>query len=255
MLFPDCYNQKHTSALNKISGRLTEGREFLLSCNPKMSIVENSKQAYHERWYGNASENRCNELTRHFFQRYYISSNGIDSLRKYVKYTGGRDFHWINHFFMLMNNKYYRWAVSEFMADRYSSGLLEIPRSRFDQELKKQLPKTVGDGSLVRYGRNLLTAVRDNGLLEGKVKKSIVSPSITVESLSFMLYFLFDCGFGSTEFDDSPLFRSLLKPRELLVPLFLDGERLGYWEFTGDRESLRFNYSFTNLEKWLDFIS
>ncbi len=68
------------------------------------------------------------------------------------------------------------------MEERYKCGLLEIPRSRFDQELKKRLPETIGDGNLARYGQNLLTAIRDNGLLVWKVKKIIVSPAISVRA-------------------------------------------------------------------------
>ncbi len=68
--------------------------------------------------------------------------------------------------------------------------MVEIPRSRFDQELKKQLPDTVGPGSLARYGQNLLTAIRDNGLLEGRNKKTIISPALSARTMAYMLYTL-----------------------------------------------------------------
>jgi hypothetical protein len=153
---------------------------------------------------------------------------------------------------MLLDDPYYRWATTDFMSDRYQIGFIEIPRSRFDQELKKHLPNTVGAGSVVRYGKNLLTAIRDNGLLEGKVKKAIVSPYLSVKTMAFFLYTLSDFGVGSNEFDMSPLFLSILKPRDLLVPLFHEGERLGYWDFTGDREKIRLNLNHSSLQNWLE---
>lgn len=252
MNLPDCYQTRHSSALNKISGRLFEGREFISSFNIAESVPENAENACINRWYGNASERKCNELTRHFSQRYIITPESFESLRSYVHASSGKDFPWVNHFYMLLDDPYYRWATADFMADRYQNGLIEIPRSRFDQELKKQLPDSVGAGSLARYGQNLLTAIRDNGLLEGKMKKVIVSPALFVKTLGYMLYSLADFGVGSNEFDTSPLFQSLLKPRDLLVPLFNEGDRLGYWDFTGDREKIKLTLNHTSLRNWLE---
>ena len=252
MPLSEYYKQRHSSALNKISGRLTEGKEFIFAFDCENSVPINAQKAYTNRWYGNASERKCNELTRHFHHRYVLSNENFHALNSYLTSAGGHDFPWINHFYMLLNDPYYRWASSEFMEDRYKCGLLEIPRSRFDQELKKRLPETIGDGSLARYGQNLLTAIRDNGLLVGKGKKTMVSPAISVVTLAFMLYTLSDLGGGANDFDGSPLFLSLLKPRDLLVPLFVEGEQLGFWEFTGDRERIRLNLSLANLQSWME---
>jgi hypothetical protein len=252
MTIHSCYHVRHSSALNKISGRLLEGREFIASFDVLLSVPQNAKIACIDRWYGNASERKCNELTRHFNQRYILTAENFEFLRLYMQGVSGKDFPWINHFYMLLDDPYYHWAVADFMPDRYQKGLMEIPRSRFDQELKKQLPDTVGAGSLARYGQNLLTAIRDNGLLEGKVKKIIVSPALKVKTMAFMLYTLSDLGVGSNEFDMSPLFLSILKSRDLLVPLFYEGERLGYWDFTGDRERIRLNLNHQSLNNWLE---
>lgn len=247
-----CYQTRHSSALNKISGRLPEGREFIVSFDVSRPVDENARNSYLNRWYGNASERKCKELTRHFYQRYVLTPGHFNSLQRYVQRTAGEDFPWLNHFHMLLDDPYYRWATAEFLSECYRNSQIDLPRQRFDRELKKRLPKTVNNSSAVRYGRNLLTAIRDNGLLEGKVKKTIVSPALRAKTLAFMLYALSDCGFGSNEFDASPLFYSLCKPRELLIPLFNTGERAGYWEFTGDHERISFNFNHTCLKHWLE---
>ena len=252
MSIHSCYKVRHSSALNKISGRLPEGREFIAAFDISQSVPRNVQRAYMNRWYGNASERKCNELTRHFKHRFVIAPENFESLRRYIQKTSGEDFSWLNHFYMLLDDPYYRWATAVFMPDRYRSGLIEIPRSRFDQELKKQLPDTVGDGSIARYGQNLLTAIRDNGLLEGRAKKTMVSPALSVKTLAYMLYTLSDCGVGANGFDSSPLFLSLLKTRDLLVPIFSEGERSGYWDFTGDREKIRLNLNQPDLKSWLE---
>lgn len=247
-----CYRTRHSSALNKISGRLPEGLEFISSFDVSRSVIENAQQSYLHRWYGNVSERKCKELTRHFRQRYVLTTNHFKSLQLYVQNTDGEDFPWLNHFYMLLDDPYYRWATSEFLSECSQNGQMTLPRQRFDRELKKRLPETVGDGSAMRYGQNLLTAIRDNGLLEGKVKKKLISPGLRARTLAFMLYSLLDCGVVSSEFDTSPLFHSFCKPRQLLIPLFNEGERSGYWEFTGGHELIKFNFSHICLKNWLE---
>jgi len=249
---PDCYKTRHSSALNKISGRLAEGREFIVSYDESKSVPDNIQNAYMNRWYGNASERKCSELTRHFDQRYVITADNFKSLRLYLNAVSGEGFPWINHFYMLLNDPYYRWATADYISNRYQSGFLDIPRSQFDQQLSQQLPDTVGTGSLARYGQNLLTAIRDNGLLQGTMKKTIVSPAIPAKTMAFMIYSLSDFGVGCNEFDQSPLFLSMLKLRDLLVPIFNEGEQLGYWEFTGDREKIKLNLKQPSLNSWLE---
>jgi len=252
MTLHPCYETRHLSALNKITSRLPEAREFISSFDISLSVLDNARQAYINRWYGNASERKSKELTRHFTQRYLLSSEHFELLRRYIFHTSAQDFPWINHFYMLLNDPYYRWATTDFMPERYRIGLVEIPRSRFDQELKKQLPNTVGPGSLARYGQNLLTAIRDNGLLEGRGKKTIISSALSARTMAYMLYTLSDLGVGANDFDTSPLFLSLMKPLDLLVPLFHEGERLGYWDFTGDSEKIRLNLNHPSLQYWLE---
>lgn len=247
-----CYRQSHYSALNKISARLTEAREFITSFDVTLTVAQNARNAFNNRWYGNSSERKCTELTGHFKDRFAKNSGLFCLLKKFLQYTAFEQFAWINHFFMLLDDPYYRWATTDFLYNRLQQGLLEIPRSRFDQELKKQLPESVGIGSVTRYGRNLLTAIRDNGLLEGKVKKQINSSFISSRTLSFMIYSLSDLGVSAYEFDSSPLYRSLLKPPEYLSSLFISGARFGHWEFTGDYNSVTFTLRHPDLKTWIE---
>lgn len=252
MELPDYYNQHHSADLNKISGRLPEAKEFILSYDPNVSVPENASRAYKQRWYGNASEANAGKLTRHFAHRLVITKDHFLLLRKFLDTRRWRNFPIINHFFMVLDDKYYRWASSEFLARRYSDGILQVPQVKFDQELKEQLPESVGAGSLLRYGKNLRTALRDNGLLKGRQVKIISSPVCMCATLAFMLYSLGDFGAGAGDFDGSPLFFSLLKSREELIPLFLEGEKSGYWEFIGDSSHLSYILSWPNLATWME---
>ncbi|NQT60101.1 MAG: hypothetical protein HQ557_14050 [Bacteroidetes bacterium] len=58
MPLSEYYNQRHSSALNKISGRLSEGKEFIFAYDSESSIPINAQKAYTNRWYGNVSERK-----------------------------------------------------------------------------------------------------------------------------------------------------------------------------------------------------
>lgn len=86
-MLSQCYRQSHTAALNKISARLPEAREFISSFDCTLSVALNSKNAFINRWYGNASERKCSELTRHFNDRFVKSADFFILLREYLART------------------------------------------------------------------------------------------------------------------------------------------------------------------------
>ena len=254
-MLPDCYSTAHSSAFNKIGARLPEAREFILSYGPTQNVSWNAQKAFQNRWYGNATEAVCSQLTRHFMALFNRVPGQILLLRRFLRGPDSISFPVINHFYTLLADPYYRWAASEYLAERFEQHRLEVPIDPFAAELRRHLPPSVGPGSSIRYAQNLMTALRDNGLLAGKVNKTIAGPLLTTQCLAYMLYALSDFGVGVNEFDGSPLHRSIIKPREIFVPLFQEGERLGYWEFTGDRNRLSANLRLKGLERWMEAAS
>jgi len=251
----ECYSNLHSSALNKISARIPDAREFIFSFNPEKPVSENAQSAFQNRWYGNATEDVCTKLTGHFNQRFNRMPGQIFLLRRFIHGTDASSFPVINHFYMLLADPYYRWAASEYLVNRFVEHRLAISVDSFAIEVRKHLPSDFVIGTSIRYARNILAALRDNGLLTGKVNKEIASPSISIQSLAYILYALSDWGIGVNEFDGSPVHLSMLKPRELFIPLFQEGERLGYWEFTGDRKRLSANLRMNGLKQWMEASS
>lgn len=246
-----CYREGHYGALMKASARLSEAREFIALYDENATVAENALAAQAGRWYGNASPAVCRELTRFFHDRFVPVPGHLASLRRFMKLGEEAPFPVLNHFYMILRDPYYRWAASDWLPARMEAGLVDIPRNGFEDEAKKVFSDVLGPTTMTRYCRNMLTALRDNGYLSGKASKSIASPAVSASALGFMLYTLKELGDGFNEFDESPLFRALLKPRELMVPLFQEGERRRWWEFTGDRTKLRGSFTLTCLNDFL----
>jgi hypothetical protein len=236
----------------KVSARIPEAREFIALYDPDRSISENAEAALRGRWYGNASARVCRELTVFFHDRFIIRPQNLASLRRVLSRTEEFPFPILNHFYMILRDPYYRWAAADWLPGRMEAGLPDIPRNTFEDNAKKVFPEVLGPKTVTRYCRNILTALRDNGYLSGQVNKSIASPAVTVTALGYMLYTMKELGEGFNDFDGSPLFRALLKPRDLLVPLFREGEIRRWWEFTGDRSRLSGHFTLTGLDAFLE---
>lgn len=247
----ECYSTRHSPDLVKVGARLTEAKEFLRSYREDQPLAWNRNEAFQGRWYGNATADVCSKLTGQFVHRFDRLPGQLRFLRRFMEAAGPGSFPLLNHYFMVLGDPYYRWAASEFLPRQYETFRNEISRDAMAAELKAVLPPDLEPATVVRYARNLLTALRDNGLLKGRVRKELSVPNLEVPVLGYMVYSLKDGGQAAGAFDGSPVMRSLLRPRELFVPLFRDGERRGYWEFTGDKNTLRFQLRHSGLESWL----
>lgn len=249
------YNSEHKGSLNKFAARVTEAKEFWLAYNNSNALDANANAAITGRWFGNMPENFSLRLLRHFEDRFLVRSPVFNSIQTYFhNQLDHSEFLWLNHLFMLMHDPYYRFASADYLSERLNMGVVEISRVAFYKAISQKLPKGTSVMTSNKYGRNCLGALMENGLLKGTAKKSITSPSINSRTLALLLHTLADLGEGAMSFDGSPLFHSLLKSREILLPILMDGERLGYWEFTGDRNRLSLNLKYHSLNGWVQRI-
>lgn len=251
---PDLYETEHISSLAKVGARLTEAREFLAAYDPEAGLPANAAVAFNQRWYGNVTADVCRRLTYSFNQRFNRLPGQLCALRRLL--AAGDSSWWpvLNHVCMNLADPYYRWTAAEYLASRFEQARIEVYREDLELELMAHLPASFTGATVNRFARNLLTALRDNGYLIGTTKKRITSPGIPVGILAYILYTMADAGIGANHFGESPVFRALLKPRELFVPIFREGERAGWWEFTGDRSRLSLNLRFGSLSMWLEEV-
>ena len=145
-MLPDCYSTAHSSAFNKIGARLPEAREFIASCVPTQTISWNAQKAFQNRWYGNATEAVCSQLTRHFMARFNHDARQFLLLRRFLHGTDSISFPVINHFYLLLADPYYRWAAGEYLAERFEQHRVELPIDPFAGELRRHLPPSVKRG-------------------------------------------------------------------------------------------------------------
>lgn len=251
----DCYRSDHVSGLHRVGARPQDALEFLRSVDTGSSIAQSSIASIQGRWYGDVKQKYASELTRHFARRFGMDQASFPAVRRFALGIDPVAFPLVNHFFMLMIDPYYRWAAADFIPGRYAQGRVSIANSAFVPELQNHLPNTIGTRTAIRYGQSILTSLRDNGILVGAVKKTATQAELSLRVFAFFLYYHAGCGIGVGEFETTPLFASLLRSRESYVPIFREGERLGYWEFVGDKSRLSAHLSYSGLDAWSEAVT
>ena len=250
---PRCYRQVHYGALNKLAGRTQDAKEFLSSINLDMPLGQAKEEAVLNRWFGNMSEGFNNYLFQHFTKRFLRHEIINHDLKSYLE--SGIDFEqfaWVNHLFMILDDPYYRWASSKYLPQRLAMGFDFVSRDTFLKLFKSELPEKMAISTSIRYGQNCLAALTENGFLSRKQCKTIESPNLTPKTLAVLLHILSQIGISPNQFNGSPLHRSLLKSPMLLLSLFSQGEREGYWEYNGDSNHINLNLKHSSFSEWLE---
>lgn len=245
------YSEEHTGSLMRFSARIAEAKEFWLTYEFGLPLEANFQKAVAERWFGNISEDYIHRLLRQFEDRFWCHHPVAMAIQEYFRSgLDHEEFRWYNHLSLLLYDRYYRFAAADYLPDRMKMGLLEISRTGFYRLQLDRMPQGTSITTATKYSRHCLGALTENGLLKGNAKKTIASPTLTAKTLALLLHVLSDLGVPTDSFDGSPFFRSLLKARELLLPIIIDGERRGYWEFHGDRNRIQLHLSDPNLRVW-----
>jgi len=251
----ECYKEEHVSGLHRIGARPRDVLEFVRSCDPTVSVGDNALASAQERWYGNSKQDYATSLTRHFASRLSFGQPEFLPIKQFVLHLDSHVFPLINHFFMLHSDPYYRWSAAEYLPRRYELGLSDLTSAILVPELQKRLPPSFRPLTVARQTRGVMASLRDNGLLVGKATKTIVPPEVPLKALAFFLYYHADCGIGAGDFETTPLFRSLLRPREYYLSRFQEGARHGYWDFDGNATHISASLRFSDMSSWIRFVT
>lgn len=250
---PSIYREGHFDAFNKIAARPLEAREFLLSVDFNQEMEKEMEKAIFNRWFGNINETYYKLLFRHLYSRFNKDLRFIKSLQEVLRdgleYS---DFLPINHFFMLLDDPYYRWCASEYIPQRLNHGLIGISRESFKTELKKVLPIDFSPSTIKKYSQNAIAALTENDLLQGKIKKSIQPPKISTKSLAIVLHGFCGMGLAEIEFQSSPFYKSLMKPVDVLQQYLIQGEREGHWENNSDDQKIVLKLKHQTFQDWVE---
>lgn len=253
-------NKPYTSNIIKAAALIPDVKLTLSNWDPSMDIDTNLSRILQKNIFGKASRKRLKKVLAVFRKRFLDEIQVREALRKYV------DAHLIDEAFRLIlyfhtarsDNLVYD-IVIEFVKDMQKRGKIEIDTDDFLRELnvwneEGKMTTHWGETTINRVARNLATALRDFGLLEGNVNKRIADfrmPQSTFAHVAFFLHSQNPSGSSVLTHADWDLF--FLSSQEV-EQLFLEAHQYGLLEYYSAGSTVRLEFPSETLEEYADVI-
>ena len=184
----------YTSRLIKASALLADTKVLLSQWDLDASVTQNLEQARSANIFGKASRKRVQDILTIFRQRYFEDTKVGRAL---VSLTQGHvPARWLDpllYFYAVKNDRVLRDIVIQVLNPRFSSGYTDISIERvvrIMQEWSDSGKTTMpwGEETTIRVAQGAMATLRDFGVLQGKVHKSITPIYLPTESFAFLAF-------------------------------------------------------------------
>jgi hypothetical protein len=184
----------YTSRIIKATALIADTKALLASWDLNQDVSSNLDHARRTNVFGKASRARVEDILRIFRQRYFEDEETGKSLVTLVQ--GNVPGQWIDpllYFYSVKNDETLRDIILQVVFPRSSRGYSDLTPEHVTRVVRDWIAdgKTTtswGDATVERVVRHSIAALRDFGVLQGKVNKSITPLYLPVESFVFLAF-------------------------------------------------------------------
>ena len=186
----------YTSRIIKAGALIGDTKTLLSHWDVDASVDENMKRAQRDNVFGKASRSRVEDILAIFRQRYLGEACVTKALVTLVrKKFSGPALERLLYFHSARADRLLHDAVTEILVPMQERGLVDITVPDFQRVLTKWVREgeTTGhwsDSTIVRIAQGLLSALRDFGVLQGKVNKKTAPAYIPIEAFAYIVFYL-----------------------------------------------------------------
>lgn len=251
-----------TSRLQKGGAVLEDMRILIRSWNNGVSIREGQTKVIEENILGKRTRKRAKDVYEHCFVPRFLKGNPPEAW-KLLRVLEDK-----NLPLEILKPVYY-WITArseplmyDFVVDEVfprSKGV--VPIIRMDETIdwiKKRLPeqgKSWSDAVTKRVASGLLSALRDFGILEGKVKKMIAPLYLPVESFSYIAFILHKLGTTPEKLISHNDWKLFLMAPQVVERLFIEAHQMRLLHFQAAGNIYRIEFFATTVEEMADVIT
>ena len=180
--------QPYRSQIIKASALIPDTRVLLLNWDFEQSIDANMQRAREDNLFAKASRSRVSDILPIFRQRYFSEPNIGAMLATVAEQPGhARTLERLLYFYAARADRLLHDTVTMFLAPRHASGFDEL----LPVDLRLHIQEWVNEGrmtthwgasTVARVTQGLMATLRDFGVLEGRIRKRIVSQTLPIEA-------------------------------------------------------------------------
>jgi hypothetical protein len=241
----------YTSRILKATALIADTKTLLASWDLSKTSRENLEHARQINVFGKASRARVEDILTIFRQRYFNEPEIGTALVALVQ--GNVPGQWLDpllYYYSVQNDITLRDIVLLGVAQRRMSGHTDFSPEHLtslvrDWVAEGKTTSTWGEETITRVVRNSIAALRDFGILEGKVNKSITPLYLPVESFAFLAFEMWRKLRSGDKVLHSPDWNLFFLPTQGVERFFLEAhqERLLTYHAAGSVIRLEFDQS------------
>lgn len=251
----------YTSRIIKASALIADTKMLLSSWDLEKSVTENLDHARRENVFGKASRMRVEDIMMIFRQRYFNNQDiGIALVTLVQK---GAPANWIDpllYYYAAQNDRTLRDIVLEVVFPRRMSGYSDLQKEYIIRALRDWISeeKTTNrwsENTLERVARNSQAALRDFGVLKGKVLKSIAPLYLPIETFAFIALDLLNRLGSGQQVLQSEEWKLFFLPVEGVERFFLEAHQKQLLSYFAAGSVIRLEFPITQPYTLTDFAN
>lgn len=246
----------YASKIIKAGALLSDTKILLAHWDLAASTQDNLDRFRSENLFGKASRSRIEDILRIFRQRYLVDTQVTRALVLLVE--GGfpaESLDRVLYFHSALSDRLLRDVVIEFLYPQQQRGRTDI---RVD-ELQSMLSKWVSQGKTSaewsddttrRVAQGLLATLRDFGILEGAVKKSLSPVYLSNTAFAYVAFYLKGQQASGKQLLDDPHWRLFFLSPEAVERFFFEAHQQGLLEYHAAGHVIRIDFPATSLNEY-----
>lgn len=193
---PEIKKAPYTSKIIKAGALVGDTKTLLANWNTTRSVEENLKQFRRDNIFGKASRSRVEDILAIFRQRYLTNELVIKALVTLVRKNFlAEGLNYILYFHATQSDRLLHDVVTQLLASMQQLGRLDIGVNDVKDWINKQIAQGQtqspwSDATITRCAREVLSTLRDFGILQGAVKKHLAPIYLPVEAFAYIALYL-----------------------------------------------------------------
>ncbi len=253
---PSISNKLYTSKIIKAGALLADTKTMLAHWDENCSVSENLARFRRENIFGKASRSRIEDILTIFRQRYLNSAPVAKALVTLVQ--GGfpnEALDRILYFHSAQSDALLHDIVTEVLTHFHSVGKIEVT----PEDIRAAITQWIAEGrmisawsenTLVRATRELLSTLRDFGILQGAVNKRLAPIYLPVEAFAYLAFYLQQRQPSGERLLDDPEWQLFFLSRHAVERFFLEAHQHHLLEYRAAGSVIRITFPATSIEEY-----
>jgi len=249
-------NKLYTSRIIKAGALLADTKTMLANWDETLSDAENLARFRRENIFGKASRSRIEDMLAIFRQRYVASAPVTKALVTLVQ--GGfpnEGLDLLLYFHAAQADALLHDIVTEVLTRFHSVGKIDVT----PEDIRAAITKWIAEGrmisewsenTLVRATRELLSTLRDFGILQGAVNKRLAPIYLPVEAFAYLAFYLQQRQPSGERLLEDPEWQLFFLSRDAVERFFLEAHQHHLLEYRAAGSIIRITFPATSIEEY-----